>query len=64
MWVKNVHSKPQCSQRMKKQKQSKVAKAELRAGGGLHGPKKPGWSAGGMEKQPGNVKTSMNKEEQ
>ena len=50
MWVKNVHSKPQCSQKMKKQKQSKVAKVELGAGGGLHGPKKPGWSAGGMEK--------------
>ena len=23
---------------------------ELRAGGGLHGPEKPGWSAGGMAK--------------
>ena len=31
-------------------KKSKVARAELRAGGGLHGPEKPGWSAGGMEK--------------
>ena len=39
---------------MKKQRQSKVAKAELRAGGGLHGPEKPEWSTGGMEKLSGN----------
>ena len=31
---------------------------EFRAGGSVHGPEKPGWSAGGMEKYPGNVKTS------
>ena len=39
---------------MKKQRQSKVVGVELRAGGGLHRPEKPGWSAGDMEKQPGN----------
>ena len=33
-----------------KAKQPKVARVELRAGGGLNGPEKPGWSAGGMEK--------------
>ena len=33
-----------------KVKQPKVARVELRAGGGLHGPEKPGWSAGGKEK--------------
>ena len=37
---------------------------EFRAGGNLHGPEKPGWSAGGMEKQLGNAKTSMNEEQQ
>ena len=31
----------------KKVKQPKVARLELRAGGGLHGPEKPGWIAGG-----------------
>ena len=31
-----------------KAKQSKVARVELRAGGGLHWPEKPGWNAGGM----------------
>ena len=39
---------------MKKQRQSKVAKAELRAGGGLHGPEKTAWSTGSMAKLPGN----------
>ena len=39
---------------MKKQRQSKVVGVELRAVGDLHGPEKPGWSAGDMEKQPGN----------
>ena len=39
---------------MKKKKQSKVVGVELRAGGGLHGPEKPGWSAGDMVKYPGN----------
>ena len=39
---------------MKKQRQSKVVRVKLRAGGGLHGPEKPGRSAGDMEKQPGN----------
>ena len=29
---------------MKKQRQSKVARVELRAGGELRGPEKPGWS--------------------
>ena len=33
-----------------KVKQLKVARVDLRAGGGLHGPEKPGWSAGGREK--------------
>ena len=33
-----------------KVKQPKVARVELRAGGGLHGPEKPEWRAGGMEK--------------
>ena len=37
---------------------------ELRAGGGLHGPEKPGWSAGGMAKQLGNVKIAMNEKQQ
>ena len=31
-------------------KQLKVARVELRAGGGLHGHHKPGWSAGGKVK--------------
>ena len=31
-------------------KQPKVARVELRAGGGLYRPEKPGWSASGMEK--------------
>ena len=35
-----------------KVKQPKVARVELRAGGGLHGPETPGWSAGGKEQQP------------
>ena len=26
------------------------SRVELRAGGGFHGPEKPGWSAGGKEK--------------
>ena len=33
-----------------KVKQLKVARVDLRAGGGLHGLEKPGWSAGGREK--------------
>ena len=33
-----------------KVKQPKVPRVELRAGGSLHGPEKPEWSAGGMEK--------------
>ena len=37
-----------------KKRQSKVVGVELRAGGGLHGPEKPGWSAGDMVKQPEN----------
>ena len=39
---------------MKKKRQSKVVGVELRAGGGLHGPEKPGRSAGNMVKQPEN----------
>ena len=39
---------------MKKKRQSKVIKVELRAGGDLHRPEKPGWSAGDMVKQPKN----------
>ena len=31
-------------------KQLKKARVELRAGGSLHGPEKPGWSVGGREK--------------
>ena len=46
---------------MKKQGQSKVVGVELRAGGGLHGPDKPGWSAGDMVKQPGNEMKNNNK---
>ena len=34
----------------KKKKQSKVVGVELRAGGGLHAPGKPEWSANDMEK--------------
>ena len=45
---------------MKKQRQSKVVGVELRAGGGLHGPEKPGWSAGDIEKQPGNEMKNNN----
>ena len=37
-----------------KMRQSKVVGVELRAGGGLHGPDRPGWSPGDMVKQPGN----------
>ena len=33
-----------------KVKQLEVAREELRAAGGIHGPEKPGWSAGGKEK--------------
>ena len=49
-----------------KVKQPKVARVELelRAGGGLHGPETPGWSAGGKEQQPGNVKTSSEEKQQ
>ena len=38
-----THTRSDCG-RQKKQKQSKVARVELRAGAGLHGPEKPGWS--------------------
>ena len=33
-----------------KGKQPKVARVGLRDGGGLYGPERPGWSAGGREK--------------
>ena len=33
-----------------KVKATEVARVELRAAGGFHGPEKPGWSAGGNEK--------------
>ena len=47
---------------MKKQRKLKVFGVELRAGGGLHGSEKPGWSAGDMAKQPGNeTKNNNNK---
>ena len=39
---------------MKKKRQSKVVVVEPRAGGGLHGPEKPGRSAGDIVKQPEN----------
>ena len=45
---------------MKKQRQSKVVRVELRAGGGFHGPEKPGWSAGDMAKQPRNEMNNNN----
>ena len=35
---------------MKKKRHQKVVGVELRAGGGLHGPEKPGGSAGDMVK--------------
>ena len=41
----------------------KVVGVELRAGGGHHGPEKPGWSAGDIEKQPGNEMKNNNKME-
>ena len=41
-----------------KVKQPKLARVEFRAGVGLQGPEKPGWTAGSMEKYPENVKTS------
>ena len=44
---------------MKKQRKSKVARVELRAGGRLHGSEKPWWSAGGMVKEPGNEQQQM-----
>ena len=50
--------------KLAKVKQPKVARVELRAGGGLHGPEKLGWSAGGKEKYPGKVKTSCEKKHQ
>ena len=40
LWRKNLE----------KVKQPKVARVELRAGGGLHEPEKPAWSADGKEK--------------
>ena len=45
---------------MKKQRQSKLVGAELRASGGLHGPEKLGGSAGDMAKQPGNEMKNNN----
>ena len=30
--------------KLRKSNQTKVAKAEIRYGGNLHGPEKPGWS--------------------
>ena len=47
-----------------KVKQAKVARVELRAGGGLHRPEKSGWSAGDKEKYPRNVKTSSDEKQQ
>ena len=47
-----------------KSKQPKVARFELRGDGGLYGSEKRGWSAGGMEKQPGNKKTFSQEKEQ
>ena len=47
-----------------KQRQSKVVGVELRAGGGLHGPEKPGWSAGDMVKQPENQKKMQQQNEE
>ena len=44
-----------------KKRQSKVVGVELRAGGGLHGPEKPGWSAGDMVNEPGNEMKNNNK---
>ena len=41
-----------------KVKQLKVARVELRDGGGLHGPEKASRSVGCKEKKPGNKKTS------
>ena len=46
---------------MKKKRQSKVVGVELRAGGGLHGPEKPGWSAGDTVNEPGNEMKNNNK---
>ena len=46
---------------MKKERQSKVVGVELRVGGGLHGPEKPGYSTN-MAKQLGNeMKNNNNK---
>ena len=45
---------------MKKQRKLKVFGVELRAGGGLHGSEKLGWSAGDMVKQPGNEMKNNN----
>ena len=39
---------------MKKKRQSEVVGVNLRAVGNLHGPEKPGWSAGDMVKEPEN----------
>ena len=39
-----------------KSKQPKVARVELKAGGGLHEPENPGWSASGIEKWSENEK--------
>ena len=49
---------------MKKKRQSKVVRVELRARGGLHGPEKPEWSAGDMVKQPKNEEQQQNEEHQ
>ena len=45
-----------------KAKAIESSRVELRAGGVFHRPEKPGWSAGDMEKQPGNeMKNNNNK---
>ena len=47
-----------------KVKQPKVARVELRAGGGLHGPEKPkvaGKVASSLQKSPKNIKRNLHK---
>ena len=44
-----------------KAKAIKSSGVKLRAGGGLHELEIPGWSAGDMEKQPGNEMNNNNK---
>ena len=45
-------------------RQLKVAQVELRDGRGLHESERPGWSAGGIEKQPVNQKPPGKKSNQ